>query len=34
MFREIFRRFLRKWSRRRVPDFRLRQLERERGYAA
>jgi hypothetical protein len=33
-FREILRRFLRKWNRRRVPDFRLRQLERERNNAA
>jgi hypothetical protein len=33
-FREILRRFLRKWYQRRVPDFRLRQLKRERNNAA
>ncbi len=33
-FREILRRFLRKWYQRGVPDFRLRQLERERNNAA
>ena len=33
-FREILRRFLRKWYERRVPGFRLRQLERERNNAA